>query len=49
MIAVVDTNIKNFLFNFPIPSNSEGQESICYIISLVAKQILLIKYKKLIT
>lgn len=49
MIAVVDTNVKNFLFNFPIPSNSEGKESICYIISLVARQILLIKYKKLIT
>ena len=49
MIAVVDTNVKNFLFNFPIPSNSEGKESLCYIISLVTRQILLIKYKKLIT
>jgi hypothetical protein len=49
MIAVVDTNVKNFLFNFPIPSNSEGKESLCYIISLITRQILLIKYKKLIT
>ena len=49
MIAVVDTNVKNFLFNFPIPANSEGQESLCYIISIITRQILLIKYKKVIT
>lgn len=48
MIAVVDTNVKNFLFKFPIPSNSESKESLCYIISLITRQILLIKYKKLI-
>ena len=49
MIAVVDTNVKNFLFKFPIPSNSEGKESLCYIISLISRQILLMKYKKLVT
>jgi ribosomal protein S2 len=49
MIAVVDTNVKNFLFNFPIPANSDGKESLCYIISLITRQILLIKYKKLLT
>ena len=49
MIAVVDTNVKNYLFNFPIPANSESKESLCFIISLITKQILLIKYKKLVT
>jgi len=49
MIAVVDTNVKNFLFNFPIPANSDGKDSLCYIISLITRQILLIKYKKLLT
>jgi ribosomal protein S2 len=48
MIAIVDTNIKNFLFNFPIPANSENKESLCFIISIISRQILLIKYKKLL-
>jgi len=48
MIAVVDTNVKNFLFNIPIPSNSEGQESLCFLINLLSREILLIKYKKLL-
>ena len=48
MIAVVDTNVKNFLFNIPIPSNSEGQESLCFLISLLSREVLLIKYKKLL-
>jgi ribosomal protein S2 len=48
MIAIVDTNVKNFLFNLPIPSNSEGQESISFLMSLISREILLIKYKKLL-
>jgi ribosomal protein S2 len=48
MIAVVDTNVKNFLFNIPIPSNNEGKESLCFLISLLSREILLIKYKKLL-
>jgi ribosomal protein S2 len=47
VISMVDTNIKSFLFTFPIPSNDDALSSVCYIINIVSKQILLIKYKKL--
>jgi ribosomal protein S2 len=48
MIAVVDTNIKNFLFNLPIPGNSESKESLSFIVSVISCQVLLMKYKKLL-
>jgi small subunit ribosomal protein S2 len=48
IIAMVDTNIKSFLFHFPIPSNDDSIQSICYIINLLTKKILIFKYKKLI-
>jgi ribosomal protein S2 len=45
--AMIDTNIKSFLFTFPIPSNDDAIDSVCYIISILSKKILLLKYKKL--
>lgn len=46
--AMIDTNIKSFLFTFPIPSNDDSINSVCYIISILTKQLLLLKYKKII-
>jgi ribosomal protein S2 len=48
MIAIVDTNVKNFLFNLPIPGNSESKDSLCFIVSVISCQVLLMKYKKLL-
>ena len=48
IIAIVDTNVKNFLFNLPIPANSDSNESFCFIINIISRQILLMKYKKLL-
>jgi small subunit ribosomal protein S2 len=47
IMAMVDTNIKSFLFHFPIPSNDDSVQSICYIINILTKKILIYKYKKL--
>lgn len=44
---MVDTNIKSYLFSYPIPSNDDAIDSICYIIGIISKQILLLKYKNL--
>src|SRR5690606_37054193 len=45
--AMVDTNIKSYLFSYPIPSNDDAIDSVCYIIGIISKQILLLKYKNL--
>ena len=47
VISMVDTNIKSFLFTYPIPANDDALSSVCYIINIISKQVLLIKYKKL--
>lgn len=49
IIAIMDTNIKSHLFNFPIPANDDSINSVCFILSYISRQILLYKYKKLIT
>lgn len=48
IVGLVDTNIKSFLYKFPIPSNDDSMFSICYIVSIIAKKFLLLKYKNLI-
>lgn len=48
VVALVDTNVKSFLFNYPIPSNDDSLNSINYILSLISKKLLLCKYKKVI-
>lgn len=45
---MVDTNIKSFLFNYPIPSNDDSLEGLCYIINILSKYILICKYKKIL-
>jgi hypothetical protein len=44
---MVDTNIKSYLFTYPIPSNDDAIDSVCYIIGIISKQLLLLKYKNL--
>src|SRR5690606_2274752 len=44
---MVDTNIKSYLFTYPIPSNDDSIDSVCYIIGIISKQLLLLKYKNL--
>jgi small subunit ribosomal protein S2 len=48
IVAMVDTNIKSYLFHFPIPSNDDSIYSISFITSLISNKLLLVKYKKLI-
>ena len=48
MVAMVDTNIRSYLFHFPIPSNDDSILSISYIVNVLSKKILLLKYKNLI-
>lgn len=48
VIGMIDTNIKNFYVNFPIPSNDDSLISLAYISSIISKYILLYKYKKII-
>lgn len=48
VVAMVDTNIKSFLFNYPIPSNDDSLEGLCYIINILSKYILICKYKKIL-
>lgn len=45
---MVDTNIKSYLFNYPIPSNDDSLEGICYIVNILSRHILVCKYKKVI-
>jgi ribosomal protein S2 len=47
VVSIVDTNVKSFLFTYPIPSNDDSLEGICYILNILSKHILLSKYKKL--
>lgn len=48
VVALVDTNVKSYLFNYPIPSNDDSLNSINYILSLISKKLLLYKYNKVI-
>ena len=48
VVAMVDTNVKSFLFNYPIPSNDEALDSVCFITSLISNKLLLFKFKKVI-
>jgi ribosomal protein S2 len=44
---MVDTNIRSFLFTYPIPANDDALDSVCYITNILSKKLLLLKYKKL--
>lgn len=48
VIAMVDTNIKSYLFHYPIPSNDDSFKSIYFIINILSIHILLCKYKKVL-
>lgn len=48
VVALVDTNIKSYLFNFPIPSNDDSLNSINFFLSILSKHLLLCKYKKIV-
>jgi small subunit ribosomal protein S2 len=48
VVAMVDTDIKSYLFNYPIPSNDDSFISVSFIISILSKQILSSKYKKVL-
>ena len=48
VVAMIDTNIKSFLFSYPIPSNDDALDSICYIINMLSKKLLLLKYKNVL-
>ena len=49
VVALVDTNIKSFLFTLPVPSNDDSIDSINFILSLISKKLLLYKYKKVLS
>jgi ribosomal protein S2 len=46
VIAIVDTNVKHHSFTFPINANEDSLKAVSYILNLVSKFILLLKYKK---
>lgn len=48
VVALVDTNIRSYLFNYPIPSNDDSIESLNYILSIISKKLLISKYKKVL-
>jgi hypothetical protein len=48
IIGVIDSNIKSFLVKFPIASNDDSLESFYYILNIVSRLILLLKYRKLV-
>jgi len=48
IINIVDTDMKYFYSNLPIPSNNDSLESITLISSIISKYILKYKYRKLI-
>jgi ribosomal protein S2 len=48
IIGMVDSNIKTYLYNLPIIANDDTIESVSFVLSLISKKILLLKYKKLI-
>lgn len=47
-IALVDTNIKTFLYNLPVPCNDDSIESIGFMNSVISQYILRCKYKKVL-
>jgi len=48
VIAIIDSNAKSYLVKLPIISNDDSMEGFYYILNIVSKLILLLKYKKLI-
>jgi len=45
---MIDSNIKTYLCNLPIIANDDTVESVSFVLSLISKKILLLKYKKVI-
>lgn len=48
IVGMVDTNVKSYLFHYPIPSNDDSLKSIGFIINILSTHILLCKYKKVL-
>jgi ribosomal protein S2 len=48
IIGVIDSNVKHHYYNLPIPSNDDSLKSIVYLYTLISKNIILYKYKKVI-
>jgi ribosomal protein S2 len=48
IIALIDTNIKSHLFNFPLACNDDSIESISFMCFLLSKFILFYKFNKVI-
>jgi ribosomal protein S2 len=47
-IALVDTNVKTFLYNLPVGCNDDSIESIGFMNSIISQYILKCKYKKIL-
>jgi len=47
-IALVDTNVKTFVYNIPIGCNDDSLESIGFMNSIISQYILRFKYKKVL-
>jgi len=45
---MIDSNIKTYLCNLPIIANDDTVASVSFVLSLISKKILLLKYKKVI-
>lgn len=48
IISMVDSNMKSHLVKFPIISNDDSIEGFYFILNLISKLILLLKYKRLV-
>ena len=44
VIGIIDSNTKSFLVKFPIVSNDDSLESLYFILNIVSRLILLLKY-----
>jgi ribosomal protein S2 len=47
-IALVDTNVKTFLYNIPIACNDDSLESIGFMNNIISQYVLRSKYKKVL-
>jgi len=48
IIALIDTNVKSHVFNFPIVCNDDSIESVSFMCSILSKNIILYKYTKIV-
>jgi ribosomal protein S2 len=48
IIALIDTNVKNFFYNLPIGSNDDSIDSIGFMNNIITQYIIKSKYKKIL-